>query len=840
MRRILLLWLLAFGFVLSLSARPVDKNTAQKVAKNFYSERMSSDNYPGISSVNLVMFKGVDSYYVFNMKKQKGFILIAANDASIPVLAYSFHGSYSNTNQPENFAKTIEQYNLQLEYLKKNQIKATLDITRQWKKYLKADNTKGGSIQSIAPLLTTVWAQGCFYNDSTPVDASGPCGHPVTGCVATAMAQVMNYYEFPYSGSGSHSYNSNYGMIGANFDSTIYNWSVMPDTLNSQSSSASVAQVAQLMSHCGIAVEMMYSAGGSGAFSQDATNAFAHYFNYDNGLQLLHRANFSDTVWEKMVRAELDSLRPLYYDGSGSGGHAFVCDGYQSSNYFHFNWGWSGSHNGYYLLSALNPGGMNFSNYCGAVFGMKPGVPQSCNGITDTLTAKAGNISDGSYGQDYQNNTTCSWLISPAGAVSVSLEFFTFDLQSNDSLFVYDGSNTSATLLGAFSGNSLPASLASSAGQMFVQFVTDNQNTASGWSAYYRSEYCDGLVVLNNLTGSLTDGSGLENYNDYTNCYWLISNNMNQNIHLDFTSFDTELNFDYVDVYDGSSTTANQLGSFSGNQLPQSLTSTGGMMLIHFHSDGGVTDQGWAANYYSCIKPDAPYVSDSVEFCSGDSVLLIIPAYADSFLWQKNGLAQPNITSKQWAVKQSGTYSFIYYSNQCPNEVSDSVWVFENFLPNINLGNDTVLCDNLSLLLDGGSGYSSYLWSTGDTTQSIIVSSSTGNSQNISLIVSNNKSCSNSDIIHVQFVDCTGIEENSISVFKLFPNPAEEHIQLEFASVVDHIVIRIIDLQGQIIMVKEASYVESLRINTSELASGMYYLEVENSGKRTQKKFLKK
>jgi len=838
MRRIILIWFFVFGIIMGLSAKAVDKKLAQQVAKNFFSERMEYAKFPGIASVSLQHYKGLNTYYIVNMKNQKGFVLVAATDASIPVLAYSFHGSFNNTNLPENLTKTLEQYNRQLEYIQQNNIKADRRISALWKKYSKSIKAKA-PIKSISPLLTTIWAQGCFYNDSTPVDSAGPCNHVVTGCVATAMAQVINYYNFPVSGSGSHSYNSNYGQLTANFGATTYHWNLMSDTLNGQSSLANVSAVAQLISHCGIAVDMGYSAGGSGAYSQNAANAFTHYFNFDNGLELLHKANFADSVWEQMLMAELDSLHPLYYDGSGSGGHAFVCDGYQGNHYFHFNWGWSGSYNGYFLLSALNPGGMNFSNYCGAVFGMKPGIPHACSAITDTLTAKAGNISDGSYGQDYQNNVSCSWLINPTGAVSVSLDFYTFDLLAGDSLYIYDGSDNTANLIAAYSGNSIPASVSSSAGQMFVQFVTNSQSTASGWSAHYRSEYCNGFTVLNNLAGSISDGSGSETYNDNTNCYWLISNNVNQSIHLEFTSFQTELSYDYVDVYDGSTTAAPQLGSFSGNQLPQILTSTGGMMLIHFHSDGGVTDQGWEANYYTCGQVAKPYQDDTAFFCANDSVMLVIPNYVDSFLWMKNGIAQP-VNTKQWAVSQPGNYSYVSYSNFCATDTSIAVLAIENPLPMVDLGDDTVLCDVFTLTLVADSGFMSYLWSTGDTSQSISVNAGSGINQTIELEVTDSNLCSNKDALNVQFINCTSVGNFATLDFELYPNPSPDFIELKFPIVEDSIDVNIFDAEGKSVFQKKYSNVNSVRLNTGGFSSGMYYLKVVHHQESVKKTFIKK
>ena len=839
MKRIILIWLLTYGIILGLSANPVDKNRAQKVAKNFYSEQMTEAKFPGIQSFQLITFKGLNSYYAFTIKNQKGFVLVAADDASLPILGYSFTGIYNTSEQPENFAQTLEEYNLQMEYLQKNKIKATQYISAQWAKYSKPIKSKAVPL-SVGPLLSSIWAQGCNYNAATPVDSAGPCNHVVTGCVATAMAQVLYYYQFPTIGSGVHSYNSAYGTLTADFGSTTYNWSAMCDTLTSQCSSSSINAVSTLISHCGIAVDMQYSANGSGAYSQDAANAFNHFFNYDDGLQLLHRASYSDSVWEQMLRAELDSLRPLYYDGSGTGGHAFVCDGYQNNNYFHFNWGWSGSNNGYFLVSALNPGGLNFSNYCGAVFGMKPGIPQTCTGVVDTLISKSGNISDGSYGQDYQNAANCQWLISPSNAVSITLDFYTFNMQAGDTLYIYDGSNNSATLIGALSGNAIPSSIASSNGQIFIQFITDTQNTAAGWSAFYRSEYCDGLTVLSSPSGTISDGSGFENYNDYTNCYWLITDSANNAINLDFTFFQTELSYDFVDVYDGSTTAATLLGSFSGNQLPQHLTASGGMMLIHFHSDGGVTDEGWEASYYSCGQPEAPYNSDTAFFCTNDSVVLIIPNYVDSFLWLENGIAKANITSKQWPVSQTGNYAYIAYSNICPTTTSSIVVAFENLLPQFDLGADTILCDNLNLTLIADGGYANYLWSTGDTTQTITVNAGTGLIQNIGLTLTDYNTCSNSDNLIAQFINCTGIEESADLIFELFPNPTQDQIYIKFPTVVDLTEINVYDTNGQIIIHQFYRNTNSLRINSSQLSSGMYYIEIKQQGKSYRKSFIKR
>ena len=839
MKKILLIWGLVLCIFSSYAGNPISLNTAKKLAQTFYYQQMGLIDFPGIEKVEEVKFLGVNSFYAINLNKN-GFILVAADDASMPVLGYSSNGKYDSENHVEAFDKTIANFQLQIKYLQDNNIQATPYIKSQWKKYLSSKAMKS-TTSSIGPLLSTIWAQGCYYNDSTPVDAGGPCGHVVTGCVATAMAQVLKYHNYPSVGSGSYSYASSYGKLSANFGATTYNWTSMPDSLSSLSSGVEVSTIAQLISQCGIAVDMMYSAGSSGAYSQDAANAFAHYFNYDSGLKLLHKSSFPDSTWEHMIISELDSLRPLYYDGSGSGGHAFVCDGYQGKHYFHFNWGWSGSHNGYFLLTALNPGGMNFSNGCGAVFGMKPGVPQACNSLTDTLIAKAANINDGSYDLNYQDNTNCSWLINPNDANSISLAFYTFDLLVGDSVIIYDGNNSSSPRIGAFSGNTIPSSIASSGNEMFIQFISNSTANAGGWSAFYRSEYCNGLKVYNDQFGSIADESGLETYNDNTNCYWLINDSLNRAINLEFTDFKTEQSYDYVDVYDGSSTTTQLLGSFSGHSLPQKLTALSGQMLIHFHTDGGVIDDGWEANYYVCGQSPAAAKTDSLFHCKGDSSTLIIPNHVDSFLWVFNGAPQNSIITQQWSVAQAGNYSYIAYSNYCPNTSSEIVTVVENPLPNVDLGNDTLLCTSQVLLLHADSGFAYYDWSTGDTSNSILFFSTMGNFVSISLQIEDNNGCQNQDSIDVEFQTCASINKIDIKELdiKVFPNPTTNELKVELSESVNYAEVNILDMQGKYTIKKQLVNGNKMNINLSHLRASTYCLEVKIQGQRYQKLFIK-
>ena len=228
---------------------------------------------------------------------------------------------------------------------------------------------------------------------------SGPGGQTLTGCVATAMGQVMKYWNWPDTGVGEHSYIENeYGLLSANFGATTYDWEHMPNSLTSSSNSTEVEAVATLLYHCGVAVNMdygTYAQGGSGALHEAAgnltvpcaENALRNYFKYSPALWNIVRFDFTDDEWATLLKNEIDHLRPILYTGNDPStyvGHEFICDGYDTTGFFHFNWGWSGDANGFFSLGNLN----SFDSHQNALIGIEPdtlyGSTASC-----TVTAEA-------------------------------------------------------------------------------------------------------------------------------------------------------------------------------------------------------------------------------------------------------------------------------------------------------------------------------------------------------------------------------------------------------------------------------------------------------------------
>ena len=220
----------------------------------------------------------------------------------------------------------------------------------------------------VEPLLQTTWSQREPYNNLCPKTSSGS-DYP-SGCVATALSQIMKYHAYPTNGIGEKQYSFKPAdgvgeLLYANFGATTYEWDKMLDNYVSGSYSDEEANaVATIMLHCGVSVEMNYTTSGSGAYSSEACNGLVKFFGYNANIGIVYRDYYSLEQWMDMVYAELNEQRPIYYAGSDNsrGGHAFVIDGYDATGLVHVNWGWGADGgNGYFDITLLNPTGYQFS-----------------------------------------------------------------------------------------------------------------------------------------------------------------------------------------------------------------------------------------------------------------------------------------------------------------------------------------------------------------------------------------------------------------------------------------------------------------------------------------------
>lgn len=362
MRKIRLFLFLTIYALVSVSmeicAEQVSEVRARSVAAQFLRER-------GLGTVSAAqpartMRRAANTpqaeaaYYVFNTDKDNGFVIVSGDDRTEQVLGYCDKGSFDPDNVPENMQAWLDQYVEEIAMLDAGVIKLDEAVTSET-----LNNINAGNV--VAPLLTSKWDQGVPFNFQCPQDNGEYC---YTGCTATAMAQVMYYHKWPNSTSkvipAYTQTGDGYSLQGTSYDAlpkTSFNWSAMNDyyeLTETSTTSAANSAVAKLMHYCGHAVQMNYGTGSSGA--NPFGEIFTDYFGYSTKARKLYRYDYSYSQWQNVILAELRAHRPVIYVGmKQSGGHTFVCDGYDGNGYFHFNWGWRGMNDGYFLLTSLNP-----------------------------------------------------------------------------------------------------------------------------------------------------------------------------------------------------------------------------------------------------------------------------------------------------------------------------------------------------------------------------------------------------------------------------------------------------------------------------------------------------
>ena len=308
---------------------------------------------------------GDNQFYVFNAEGQNGFVIVSADDRTTPVLGYADKGSLEMNKLPVNARRWLEGY--------AEEIKALGEDVQA--------NTHPRRVigAPVAPLLTCHWDQGAPYNLQCPIDGEY---NSVTGCVATAMAQVMYYHKWPQSATTAiPAYTTSTKKLNlSELPATTFKWNLMKDDYSYDETGAAADAVAELMRYCGQAVRMDYTSNESGANVGAAH--LINYFGYSKTAQNMNRSYYTTTEWEAMIYKELSNARPVLYSGnSGSGGHQFVIDGYDDKGLFHVNWGWGGYADGHFVLSVLNPDGRGigggsssngYTRWQAAIIGVQP------------------------------------------------------------------------------------------------------------------------------------------------------------------------------------------------------------------------------------------------------------------------------------------------------------------------------------------------------------------------------------------------------------------------------------------------------------------------------------
>jgi len=351
MARRILFFLLAFVCVATF-ANPVSKEEAKSKAMEFLTNTSIRKAMPANGSMQLSDAVESTEYYVFNIGNDSGFLLMSASDLTQPILGYSENGSFDLSNMPLPMAEWLEELSAGIQAIERHEAKLTANNTNGPRKAL-------GTKNAIPYLVPSKWNQGDPYNALCPEHESGICA---TGCVATAMAQVMYYWRWPQEAcTNIPAYTWNYngkGTVLPEMESTTFNWDAMTDTYDSSSSPSSKSEVAKLMRYVGQALQMGYGPA-SGAGVGMPPFALAKYFDYDPGCHHVGHDVYNYLDWENLIYSEIAAGRPILMNahcaGDNGGGHEFVVDGYDGNGYYHINWGWGGMNDGYFLLTVMNP-----------------------------------------------------------------------------------------------------------------------------------------------------------------------------------------------------------------------------------------------------------------------------------------------------------------------------------------------------------------------------------------------------------------------------------------------------------------------------------------------------
>jgi len=405
------IFLLLIGVVLSilpLSATKVDAEKAGKIAQDYLQSKLPLLKQKSVHLKFIATQKQLINehssltsdnqdtvfYYVFNINEDAGFIIVSGDDVVTPILGFSENGNYNENNLPPNFAGWMDYLIDEIRYIiaqklpQSEKVKRELDaclngnLSPNGERSLNEGMSLSGEVLSIAnvvsPLMTTAWNQDTPYWNQCPL-INGK--RSLTGCGATVMAQIMKFHGHPVHGNGrSEAYytkTTGFYVPALNF-AVDYDWENMLDSYADSYTEQQAAAVATLMYHCGVSLKMNYSPNVSLSNTEDIPDALTAFFGYDKSIQTKYRVYYDNESWERMIRAQLDAGLPVIYKGGREDSHIFACDGYDSDNLFHFNWGWGGHADGWFVSTALDTDVGRFNTDQAIIVNIKPDE----NGVT--------------------------------------------------------------------------------------------------------------------------------------------------------------------------------------------------------------------------------------------------------------------------------------------------------------------------------------------------------------------------------------------------------------------------------------------------------------------------
>ena len=599
-----------------LFAQRVSESQAAQVCQRFLLDRNQLTAAEGFKLAEVYTQDNGDVALYRYQLPDVGFVVVSASTTTPPVLAYGFEHDFEMIPPVRDL---FHLYKEEIACAEKQQWQAKPKAAAAWERYLADEfvpqapkGTSGG------PLLTTTWNQSKYYNTYCPWDAAAGPNYDYrvpNGCVALACAQIMNYHRFPDRGIGSTSYiPQGYPRQTVNFYQHTYHYDAMTNHPTSYAN-----EIAKLAYHFGVAIQMMYTADGSGANTTVAKEKLNTVFKYDPNLTSWFRDSYLDTlvtIYYAALKGEIDSKRPVYYSGCNqtlSSCHAYVLDGYDEDDLFHLNYGWGGSSNGYYALDNFVAGPQHFDYSSEAVLNIRPAQgaePPQCNGHQRN-TASFGYVADGSHTvRPYAANPDCSWMVAAQGASEYQFTFERLDLNEGDYVTIYNGPTTESGVKVALTGSQKPTeNFSVIADSVLITFTGNSNNTEHyGFLISYSSTLpprtCEEVINMPDVwNATLTDGSqDGEKYLPQTSCSWNITHNFISGYAFAFPKFNLGYG-DFVDVYNASTYPATLYQRFDSYSPPSGVYSVNfKKMRVHFVSDNWDQSEGFEMQYYALVS----------------------------------------------------------------------------------------------------------------------------------------------------------------------------------------------------------------------------------------------
>lgn len=456
---------------------------------------------------------------------------------------------------------------------------------------------------AVAPFLRSNWGQGSQYNYYCPKDRAGDGGRVVTGCVATAMSQLMYHFRFPETGTGSYSYtDQNYGLQSADYENTTYDYGAMCDNPTNVNTAIST-----LMYHCGVGVDMVYGPDGSGMYNHSAADVLKNHFKFSPDTHYEFRDSTS-LDWDSLIVSHLERGIPLYYAGwsvPDINGHAFICDGYRmvdSSYFYHFNFGWDGSSNGYFYTNALNVSGSHFNLAQELIVNAYPDTVQYEYPVSQPQTGSALlTTRDGSFlvRDGYPAGMDYTWVIRPETENLNAIRLkFSASIGEGDTLFITTDNPSDEPM--AVTGDTA-RNLSFSCSEIMVRFISASEGVGHYVSVSYASSinaFCSGTPLTTATSGTITDGSGENDYNPLTYCGFKIRVTGNPAVKLTFHEFDLEDGHDSLHIYSYQNQTSTYITSLTGFLEPGTeMQFATNRLLFVFESDEQNNAAGFTFDY---------------------------------------------------------------------------------------------------------------------------------------------------------------------------------------------------------------------------------------------------